>query len=232
MADKKIKVTKNGPYLVSGNLSLKKEIIELDEKGNSIGWKDGEKYLDKENYALCRCGKSKNPPYCDGAHAKVNFDGTETAGDKKFNEEAEKIVGPEIDLLDVSKLCAFVRFCHNDKGNVWDLTKNSFDAEAKKEAIQQACNCSAGRLVMMDKKTGKAIEPELEQSLSLIEDPKTGTNGPIYVRGGVEIESAEGKKYETRNRVTLCRCGASGNKHFCDASHVRIQFNDGSKSSG
>jgi CDGSH-type Zn-finger protein len=224
MGDKKIKVTKNGPYLVSGNLSLKKEIIELDDKGNSIGWKDGEKYPSQENYALCRCGKSKNPPYCDGTHTKVSFDGTETAGDKKHSEEAEKIIGPEIELLDVPKLCAFVRFCHNDKGNVWELTQ---DKRREKEATQQACNCSAGRLVMMDKKTGKAIEPKLEPSLGLIEDPKTGTSGPICLKGGVEVESAEGKKYETRNRVTLCRCGASGNKPFCDASHVRIQFNDG-----
>jgi len=227
--NKKIKVTKNGPYLVSGNLSLKKEIIELDDKGNSIGWQEGEKYPGQENYALCRCGKSKNPPYCDGTHASVNFDGTETAGEKTHSEEAEKIIGPEIELLDVPKLCAFARFCHNEKGNVWDLTGNSFDEEAKKEAIQQACNCSSGRLVMQDKKIGKAIEPKLEISLSLIEDPKTGTSGPIWAKGGVEIESSEGKKYEIRNRVTLCRCGESGNKPFCDASHVRIHFSDNDK---
>jgi hypothetical protein len=40
----KIKITKNGPYLVSGNLDIKKEIIVLDKEENSIGWKDGEKY--------------------------------------------------------------------------------------------------------------------------------------------------------------------------------------------
>ncbi|HET8688843.1 MAG TPA: CDGSH iron-sulfur domain-containing protein [Methanosarcina sp.] len=42
------------------------------------------------------------------------------------------------------------------------------------------------------------------------------------MRGGIPIESADGKQYEIRNRVTLCRCGKSRNKPFCDGSHVEI----------
>ena len=44
------------------------------------------------------------------------------------------------------------------------------------------------------------------------------------------IESADGKKYEIRNRVTLCRCGKSNNKPFCDGNHLQSRFNDGDKS--
>jgi hypothetical protein len=73
--------------------------------------------------------------------------------------------------------------------------------------------------VVWDKKTGKAIEPELEKSIELIEDPAIGVSGPIWVRGGIPIESADGNTYEIRNRVTLCRCGKSSNKPFCDSSH-------------
>jgi CDGSH-type Zn-finger protein len=47
------------------------------------------------------------------------------------------------------------------------------------------------------------------------------------VRGGIEVHSADGRVYELRNRVALCRCGASGNKPFCDGSHVATGFNDG-----
>jgi CDGSH-type Zn-finger protein len=46
------------------------------------------------------------------------------------------------------------------------------------------------------------------------------------VRGAIPIESASGKQYERRNRVTLCRCGASENKPFCDGSHLSVKFND------
>jgi CDGSH-type Zn-finger protein len=50
-------------------------------------------------------------------------------------------------------------------------------------------------------------------------DPFLGVNGPIWVRGEIPIQSADGKIYEVRNRVTLCRCGKSLNKPFCDSSH-------------
>jgi CDGSH-type Zn-finger protein len=47
------------------------------------------------------------------------------------------------------------------------------------------------------------------------------------VRGGIRIVSATGEVYEVRNRVTLCRCGSSRNKPFCDGTHVRTRFSDG-----
>jgi CDGSH-type Zn-finger protein len=59
----------------------------------------------------------------------------------------------------------------------------------------------------------------LEQSLGLIEDPQMDVSGPIWVRGCMPIESVSGKMYTVRNRVTLCRCGKSENKPFCDSSH-------------
>jgi CDGSH-type Zn-finger protein len=226
----KVVVSKNGPYLVSGALPLEKEIIIPDKDGNSYEWKKGDRFPEKENYALCRCGLSKNKPYCDGSHVKAGFDGTETASDKKYIDLAEKIDGPGIDLTDVPEFCASARFCHNAKGSTWELTQRSGNAESKKEAIRQACNCLSGRLVCWDKKTEKAIEVKFEKSASLIEDPASKTSGPIWLKGGVEIEGVDGKKYETRNRVTLCRCGKSKNKPFCDGSHIEGGFDDGDKS--
>jgi CDGSH-type Zn-finger protein len=38
---------------------------------------------------------------------------------------------------------------------------------------------------------------------------------------------ADGTPYETRNRVTLCRCGASARKPFCDGRHLEARFDDG-----
>jgi CDGSH-type Zn-finger protein len=42
----------------------------------------------------------------------------------------------------------------------------------------------------------------------------------------VEIVGADGVPYERRNRVALCRCGASDNKPFCDGAHAEIGFRD------
>jgi CDGSH-type Zn-finger protein len=52
-------------------------------------------------------------------------------------------------------------------------------------------------------------------------------SGPIWAKGGITVEAADGFQYEVRNRVTLCRCGASKNKPFCDGTHCSIKFNDG-----
>jgi CDGSH-type Zn-finger protein len=226
MAKAKIIVTKNGPYMVCGKLSLGKEIAEVGGSGEPEKWVKGEALPAQESYALCRCGQSKNKPYCDGSHVQAKFDGAETTRCKKYGEQAQKIEGPGVDLTDAQNFCSSGRFCH-PAGGAWSLTENSYDPKAKRMAIQEACNCPSGRLVAVDKKSGKDIEPEFQPSLSLIEDPQAGVSGPIWVKGKVPIESAEGAAYESRNRVTLCRCGKSKNKPFCDGRHIPAKFNDG-----
>ena len=89
------------------------------------------------------------------------------------------------------------------------------------------CTAPSGRLVLHDKKTRKEIEPKIPQAIGVVEDPALGCSGPLWVRGGVTIESASGVPYEKRERVTLCRCGASSNMPFCNGSHASIKFRDG-----
>jgi len=224
----KVTVTKNGPYIVSGALPMAKEIIAIDRDGNAVRWGRGESFPKQENYALCRCGHSANKPYCTGMHSEVGFNGTETASRKKYLEQAERINGPKMDLTDAMAFCAAARFC--DKGaGVWRLTDESDDTKSKKLAIDESCKCPSGRLVAWDKKTGKPIEPKFKPSISIVEDPQAWVSGPIWLKGGVPVESADGKVYEVRNRVTLCRCGQSGNKPFCDGTHIQIGFDDRDK---
>lgn len=161
----KIKVVQNGPYMVSGNLPLQKEIIKSDEEGNSIDWSRGEKYPPKETCGLCRCGESKAKPYCDGTHAKIKFDGTETAPLAGYDGQAEVFQGPELKLQDDQTLCAGLRFCHNKKGRVWDLACSD-DKNDNNEAIEQTCKCLSGRLAVSGS-DGKKLEPKLGPSMGL-----------------------------------------------------------------
>jgi len=225
-----VKIVKDGPYMVCGGLPLAKDVIVADDDGSSVGWKSKDEFPRRETYALCRCGHSKSPPFCDGMHAKSGFNGTETADRGKFADRAEIIKGQDLVLSDDRSLCALARFCHNRTGNVWGLTEKSGDPSCKEEAIRQACNCPAGRLVESDKRTGKAFEPELEPSIGLVEDPEKHVSGPIFLKGGVPLEASDGTLYEKRNRVTLCRCGASRNKPFCDGGHIEAGFDDGDDS--
>ncbi len=221
--NKKIVVSENGPYLVSAGIPLKQEAIILDTEGYSERWSEGKKYEKECEYHLCRCGKSKDRPFCDGSHDRCGFVGTETAEDESYLNSPDITDGPELELSDVGALCSSARFCDRKKGT-WVLTEKSDNEESKKLAIEQACNCPSGRLVIKDKNTGEIIEPVLEKGISVVDDPGARVGGPLYVKGGIPIESADGKDYQVRNRVTLCRCGKSKNKPFCDGSHVSEGF--------
>lgn len=220
----KITVTKYGPYLVQGSVPLVEKLII--SSGGNYKYADGRELPQSETYTLCRCGRSKKMPFCDGSHTHFHFEGTETASKQPFINQAEIIEGYDFDLLDVEKLCAFARFCHRASGDAWSLTEESENSLYREEAIKAACDCPAGRLVIVDRQTGKQIEPDYEPSIVIIQDPERQCSGPVWVRGGIPVISSDGYPYEIRNRITLCRCGKSMNKPFCDAMHVMIGFND------
>jgi CDGSH-type Zn-finger protein len=227
--NQKVSITKNGPYLVSGNVPLVKEVSIVGKSEEPEEWKKGKEYPKQESYFLCRCGMSKNKPFCDRSHASNSFDGSETASKKQYIQQCEKIFGPKLDLTDSQQLCSAARFCHLS-GGTWSNVEKSDNPQAKEIAIKTACNCPSGRLVVWDKKTGKAIEPNFEPSISLIEDPQAKVSGPIWLKGSIMLGSEDGTAYESRNRITLCRCGKSKNKPFCDGSHISCKFNDGDES--
>jgi CDGSH-type Zn-finger protein len=65
-----ITARKNGPYLVSGDLS---QLTLTDAEGNRYD------LTGKQAVALCRCGASVNKPFCDGTHSKIGFQAAEAA---------------------------------------------------------------------------------------------------------------------------------------------------------
>jgi CDGSH-type Zn-finger protein len=217
----KIKIVKNGPYIVSGSVPIKKRIIAEDNLGYTL--KDGKALPQGAVYAVCRCGKSKTMPFCDGTHVKISFDGTETADRRTFFERAEKTEGKKVDLLDDGR-CALARFCHRGCGkDVWELVEEAENEEGIAEAVKGANECPAGRLVVAEK-DGTLYECEEPPQLDILSDDEMECGGALIVRGAIPIESSDGFVYEKRPRVALCRCGASANKPFCDASHVYTEF--------
>ncbi len=65
MAEVVIKVSRNGPYVVTGPVEVRDA--------------DGTTYTVKETFALCRCGGSTTKPFCDGTHSKIGFQAAEKA---------------------------------------------------------------------------------------------------------------------------------------------------------
>jgi CDGSH-type Zn-finger protein len=220
-----VQIVTDGPYIVSGNLPLTRQAIGTNAAGESVEWVAGPAIPTPKQYALCRCGNSASKPFCDGSHSKVGFDGSETAGRQPYQEQAKVIRGPVMSLTDAESLCSFARFC-DPHGQVWNLVNQTDNPAARKHFVREAGDCPSGRLVAWDNASGRAIEPTYEPSIGLIEDPIKECSGPVWLRGGVQVVGADGFKYEVRNRVTLCRCGASKNKPFCDGAHAAIKFSD------
>jgi CDGSH-type Zn-finger protein/uncharacterized Fe-S cluster protein YjdI len=124
-------VREAGPYALRGDLRI---------NGEAIGFRA----------TLCRCGASKNKPFCDSSHHDIGFDAS-----------GEPATGTSTEMLPVRD----------------------------------------GPL---------HIDPQV--------------NGPLQVRGNLEITSGTGRMVARVSSARLCRCGASQNKPFCDGSHVKVGF--------
>jgi CDGSH-type Zn-finger protein len=222
MAKIKIKAVPNGPYLVTGGVPLSEKIIT--PSGNGYVYTDGKPLPQSEVYALCRCGRTSTPPFCDGAHKAEGFRCAETADPAAYADRAVRITGPGLDLLDDGR-CALARFCHRSGGDAWELAERSDNAAERAEAIAAAFECPAGRLTAV-LKDGNPVEPAYTPAIEILQDPEEGVSCGIFVKGYIPVESSEGFEYERRNRVVLCRCGHSKIKPFCDAAHMDIGFID------
>jgi uncharacterized Fe-S cluster protein YjdI/CDGSH-type Zn-finger protein len=78
--------------------------------------------------------------------------------------------------------------------------------------------CPSGALRYRRLDGGPEETPDAEASAVAVRD------GPLYVRGDIELREPEGNVVARVNRAALCRCGQSEHKPFCDNSHGRVGF--------
>ena len=216
----RIVIQENGPYEVTGEPVLTKRAQSESIHGEPLDWDlvgtDDADYKRRERYLLCRCGQSNTKPYCDGTHEKADFDGTLTASPQPSPGRRTTTEGEGISLTDDPTLCEHAGFCGTRFTNVWAMMERTSDPEVRERARRMIANCPSGRLGFGP--GHENLEPEYEPSVATIKD------GPLWVRGGIQMESADGQAYERLNRMTLCRCGRSDNKPYCDGSHKNAGF--------
>jgi CDGSH-type Zn-finger protein len=218
-ADPRIRVLPDGPYRVSGAALARMRPV-VDSRGDRVAWERGPELEHEADFDLCRCGASQTPPFCDGSERAAGFDGTETAARTPYQERAFRMGDGPLTLTDDPSLCSSAGFCEAFDTDVWRLAESTQDPEARARLVRMVRRCPSGRLAYLVAPDTDPVEEELQPEVGIVDD------GPYWVRGGIPIEAADGFEYEVRNRVTLCRCGHSGNKPFCDGTHTRVGFQD------
>jgi CDGSH-type Zn-finger protein len=189
---------------------------------------DLEKFKDHEGkdldvepvMALCRCGGSKHKPYCDGSHHKVRFSGTKSPD--RVKDRIVEYRGRDITILDNRGVCAHDKACvrnlpsvFSDEKKIW-IDPNGASAE---EIIETIKKCPSGALSY---KIGEVRYQDVERP-PLVRVEK---DGPLKVEGYIELKDDRGSRPESREHYTLCRCGQSKNKPYCDGTHITTQFKD------
>jgi CDGSH-type Zn-finger protein len=218
----KVQITENGPYEVMGDVPISRTAQEETEYGEPIGYEPFEPLKHRATYRLCRCGRSTTKPFCDDSHQDdPPFDGREVADRGRRRQRAKGYEGDEIVLIDDASLCSTAGYCGDRFTKVWLMLADSSDPAVRERIKHMVDLCPSGRLSWATSVEAEEHEPDYQPEIGVFR------NGPLWVRGGVHIVGADGEPYEVRNRVTLCRCGASRNKPFCDGSHKRIGFQDG-----
>ncbi len=217
--DVSIKIAKDGPYVVTGDVVVAEQHIGINAAGESIEWREGKQFAHDGKFKLCRCGHSSNKPFCDSTHKKIGFDGTETASREPYDDGVTFYEGPTLSLKDNESLCAFARFC-DPAGQVWALVNQTDEEGPRIQFMHEAGSCPGGRLVAVDNVSESDMELRLPVSIGLVIDTRAKVDGPLWIRGGIPITGADGYEYEVRNRVALCRCGRSANKPYCNGSHA------------
>jgi CDGSH-type Zn-finger protein len=181
---------------------------------------DGEAFVVERRVSLCRCGGSKNKPFCDGTHRVNGFTDARTADGTLDRRIAH--AGKKITVHDNRAICAHAGFCTDRLQSVFRMRAEPWidpDGASAQEIVETVTKCPSGALSF----SIDAVEwaPQGREPLVTVTD-----HGPYAITGGIELIDVAFGDGASNEHYTLCRCGASKNKPFCDGSHWNVGFRD------
>lgn len=199
----KIELIKDGPLVVQG----------VSQFSNSRG----EPVAVQEKMYLCRCGGSRNKPFCDGTHKKNGFSGARVATAAPVTRD---YAGRQVTIHDNRAVCAHAGYCTDRSPNVFRMKQEPWidpDGDAADKTIATIKMCPSGAL-------SYSVNQAAQQTESTPPCIRILKDGPYFVTGGPQLlcDTAPHRS----DRYTLCRCGASKNKPYCDGSHWDSGFRD------
>lgn len=169
--------------------------------------------------ALCRCGHSKKKPFCDGSHGEHG--GLNEIKKKDRREDKVKAYkGKDITIYDNRGVCSYDGSCTKFLPAVFKKKDRPWidpDGASVAEIIDTVEKCPSGAL-------SYGIGSRRYQDLDREPAITTRENGPLHVTGGILLKDDQKSQPECQEHYTLCRCGKSKNKPFCDGEHEEHGF--------
>ena len=200
-----IKAAQDGPYIV-------KDLQSFNNRNGAIEC--------KEAMGLCRCGASANKPFCDGTHKNIGFSSENQLDPEK--DRLDTYAGKKITIYDNRSICAHAGYCTDGLAKVFRMHEDPFvdpDGASAEEIIGIINQCPSGALSYSVENANETLE--VSEVLIFI-----APNGPYVVKGKVDLLETPRGKGASETSITLCRCGASKNKPYCDGSHWDVEFTD------
>lgn len=206
----KITPAPNGPLIVENPPNLK------TARGDEIET--------QAKAALCRCGLSKNKPFCDGSHGPAGFDSTpdHSAIRNTPIDYQGTVSGVSVTVHYTPVLCTHAGECQkralsvfNPRSSPWIQPENGNLVETLD--VIAGCPSGALRVSVGDVPGQHMTTGDVEITVA--------KNGPYYVQN-IALDADFNGAGASRSKYALCRCGASKNKPFCDGTHFDIKWKD------
>lgn len=212
----------DGPFKVEGEIPLVKKSQIVSEYGEPLNWrKDGDIECEGQ-VLLCRCGFSKNKPFCDSTHLATDFDGTDQVDNRPSVERrADYPEGVGIVVRKDEYLCTESGFCSNRRTDIYGMMLHTDEPGVRAEIMAMIDRCPSGSFTYALDEHGTDIEADLPVEIAVTTEILSDgpVEGPLWVTGNIPVICENGTLLETRNRVALCRCGRSEHKPLCDGTH-------------
>jgi CDGSH-type Zn-finger protein len=219
----KILALPNGPYYLLNDMETK--IVE------NLQSSEGKQLSTIVGIALCRCGASKNKPFCDGTHATIGFSSknkvTENggSGEKTVKDRRKSYVGKKITIHDNRRICSHAAECVNNLPSVFKFNARPWidsDGATVEEIINTIRKCPSGALSYSIDGVEYRDQNERKPMITV------SKHGPYIITGCIDLigDNIQFGNGASKEHYTLCRCGASNNKPFCDGMHKVINFKD------
>ncbi len=134
----------------------------------------------------------------------------------------KKYSNGEVTIVWKPKECIHSGICFRGLKDVFDPRKRPWitpEHSTTDKIIEQVKKCPSGALsYYMNSDTEEQVKVEAETIVETVQ------NGPLMVYGNVTVKDSAGTITKKSNATAFCRCGASGNKPYCDGSHKKIGF--------